>query len=56
MKVELFQSPLHTERIGECAGEEAIYSMGKDAFLLQLLLIELLARVMTRLLTAAEQE
>jgi len=47
MKVELFQSSLHTERIGECAGEEAVYSMGKDTFLLQLLLIELLARVMT---------
>ena len=56
MKVELFQSPLHTERIGECAGEEAIYSMSKYTFLLQLLLIELLARVMTRLMTAAEQE
>jgi hypothetical protein len=54
MKVELFQSPLHTERIGECAGEEAVYSMSKQTFLLQLLLIELLARVMTRLLTAAE--
>ena len=56
MKVELFQSPLHTERIGECAGEEAVYSMSKHTFLLQLLLIELLARVMTRLMTAAEQE
>ena len=56
MKVELFQSSLHTERVGECAGEEAIYLMGKHTFLLQLLLIELLARVMTRLMTAAEQE
>jgi len=56
MEVELFQSPLYTERIGECAGEEAIYAMSKHTFLLQLLLIELLARVMTRLMTAAEQE